>query len=164
MSPKPLHLEWRHAEGGSTRGAEHGQINAAHVKLAPSWLPINPASSSAKGGWGWGVSPHLPSFDTVPFSLSLGKQRPCTYLQPRRWQAGSLNTAATCKQNPVMEQNPISGTRRMRARSPTGLTWALASPFSPVQEGYKRPALPQTHTGRSVGAGGGSWRQWDRVP
>lgn len=63
---------------GAPEGAEQGQINAAHVKLAPSWLPINPTSSSAKGGWGGGV--YHPIFLHLILFLfqSLGKQRPCT--------------------------------------------------------------------------------------
>ena len=36
-------------------------------------------------------------------------------------------------------KKPISGTRRMRARSPTGLTWVPALPFRPAQESSEHP-------------------------
>lgn len=111
-------------------------MDAASVIAALTQLQLakQPLSSSARGGGGQ-KGAHLgftPVFFLVLLLPHLHSESEGTHWQPQRWQAGS-------KQNPAREQNPISGTRRMRARSPTRLTWALASPFCPVQDGYEHP-------------------------
>lgn len=129
---------------GPSRGKWMQPMSKQHC---PNCIWQNSPLSSTGGKRGGGGA-ERGTFGLPPmFFLVLLLPHPCseskgTHWQPQRWQAGS-------KQNPAREQNPISGTRRMRARSPTGLTWALASPFCPVQDGYEHPTARSWERQRS---------------
>lgn len=112
------------------------QANGVLVKSAPS-----PASSPGWGGLQKEPRLSITSSSPTPaFSfLALPRKAKATHVfadtETVAWGPGGC-----CCRTQRGRKNPFSGTRRTRARSPTGLTWAPASPSRPAQRGTSIPA------------------------
>lgn len=110
------------------------------------WQSIPVSSSARRGRKGSHLG--ITSSSSAPCSsfLTLTRRAKASDTSVDMREAGwSPGCRCCCRAGPAREQKPISGTRRMRARSPTGLTWVPASPFR--RRGWSIPALPATGGG-----------------